>query len=110
RKYSELVLDKELDREQEEEVTLLLTASDGGFAQRSGTARIRVIVLDAHDNLPVFSETIYKASLPENSPLGTVVVTVTATDADEGANGEVTYALSHISAHALRLFSIDEVT
>ncbi|XP_031427759.1 protocadherin beta-16-like isoform X2 [Clupea harengus] len=110
RKYSELVLDKELDREQEQEVTLLLTASDGGSPQRSGTAVIRVIVLDANDNLPVFSESIYKVSLPENSPLGTVVVTVTATDADEGANGEVTYEFSHISDKALRLFSIDEVT
>ena len=110
RKYSELVLDKELDREQEQEVTLLLTASDGGSPQRSGTAVIRVIVLDANDNLPVFSESIYKVSLPENSPLGTVVVTVTATDADEGANGEVTYEFSHISDKAVRLFSIDKVT
>ncbi|XP_031427767.2 protocadherin beta-16-like isoform X42 [Clupea harengus] len=110
RKYSEFVLDKELDREQQQEVTLLLTASDGGSPQRSGTAVIRVIVLDANDNLPVFSETIYKVSLLENSPLGTVVVTVTATDADEGANGEVTYELSHISDKALRLFSIDKVT
>ena len=110
RKYSELVLDKELDREQQQEVTLLLTASDGGSPQRSGTAVIRVIVLDANDNLPVFSETIYKVSLPENSHLGTVVVTVTATDADEGANGEVTYEFSHISDEAVRLFSIDEVT
>ena len=109
-KFSELVLDKELDREQQQEVTLLLTASDGGSPQRSGTAVIRVIVLDANDNLPVFSETIYKVSLPENSPLGTVVVTVTATDADEGANGEVTYEFSHISDEAVRLFSIDEVT
>ncbi|XP_041948145.1 protocadherin beta-16-like isoform X17 [Alosa sapidissima] len=110
RKYSELVLDKELDREQQQEVTLLLTASDGGSPQRSGTAVIRVIVLDANDNLPVFSETVYKASLPENSPLGIVVVTVTATDADEGANGEVTYEFSHISDKAARLFSIDEVS
>ncbi|XP_076131063.1 protocadherin beta-15-like [Alosa pseudoharengus] len=110
RKYSELVIDKELDREQQQEVTLLLTASDGGSPQRSGTAVIRVIVLDANDNLPVFSETVYKASLPENSPLGTVVVTVTATDADEGANGEVTYEFSHISDKAARLFSIDEVS
>ncbi|XP_062393405.1 protocadherin beta-15-like [Sardina pilchardus] len=110
RKYSELVLDKELDREQQQEVTLLLTASDGGSPQRSGTAIIRVIVLDANDNLPVFSETFYKASLPENSPLGTVAVTVTATDADEGANGEVTYEFSHISDKAARLFSIDEVS
>ncbi|XP_048088460.1 protocadherin beta-16-like isoform X39 [Alosa alosa] len=110
RKYGELVLNKELDREQQQQVTLLLTASDGGSPQRSGTAVVRVIVLDANDNLPVFSETVYKVSLPENSHLGTVVVTVSATDADEGANGEITYEFSHISDKEARLFSINEVT
>ncbi|XP_063060287.1 protocadherin gamma-A12-like [Engraulis encrasicolus] len=109
-KYGELVLDKELDREQQQEVTLLLTASDGGSSQRSGTAVIYVIVLDANDNRPVFTETIYKASLPENSPSDTVVVTVSATDADEGANGEVTYDFSRISDKAARLFSIDNIS
>ncbi|XP_041948152.1 protocadherin beta-15-like isoform X23 [Alosa sapidissima] len=109
-KYCELVLDTELDREQQQELSLLLTASDGGSPQRSGTTVIRVIVLDANDNLPVFSQPIYKVSLPENSPVGSVVLTVTATDADEGANGEVTYDFSRISDKAARLFSIDEVT
>ncbi|XP_076131064.1 protocadherin beta-16-like [Alosa pseudoharengus] len=109
-KYGELVLDKELDREQQQEVTVLLTASDGGSPRRSGTSVIHVIVLDANDNRPVFSQHVYKASLPENSHLGTVVVTVSATDADEGANGEVTYEFSRISDKAARLFSIDEVT
>ncbi|XP_063060291.1 protocadherin gamma-A12-like [Engraulis encrasicolus] len=110
RKYSELVLDKELDREVQKEVTLLLTASDGGSPQRSGTAVIQVTVLDANDNLPVFSENIYKASIPENSPSGTVILTVSAIDADEGANGEVTYAFTHISDDELRQFSIDTNT
>ncbi|XP_031427762.1 protocadherin beta-15-like [Clupea harengus] len=109
-KYCELVLEKELDREQKQEVTLLLTATDGGTPLRSGTAVIRVIVLDANDNLPVFSQAVYKVSLAENTPVGTVVVTVSATDADEGANGEVTYAFSRISDKAARLFSVDEVT
>ncbi|XP_048883454.1 protocadherin gamma-C3 [Brienomyrus brachyistius] len=34
-KYAELILEKELDREQKEELTLLLTAADGGTPQRS---------------------------------------------------------------------------
>ncbi|XP_048088470.1 protocadherin beta-16-like isoform X40 [Alosa alosa] len=109
-KYSELILDKKLDREQKQDVTLLLTASDGGAPQRSGTARIRVIVLDANDNLPVFSQPVYTVSLPENSPVGAEVMTVSATDADEGANGEVTYEFNRMSAKETKLFSIDEVT
>nr|XP_023698673.1 protocadherin beta-16-like isoform X14 [Paramormyrops kingsleyae] len=109
-KYGELVLENELDREKEQEVTLLLTAADGGFPQRSGTVLIYVTVLDANDNIPVFSQAVYKVSLPENSPLGTVAVTVSATDADEGANGEVSYDMGRVSDEVLRLFDLDAKT
>uniref|UniRef100_A0A3Q0T178 Cadherin domain-containing protein n=1 Tax=Amphilophus citrinellus TaxID=61819 RepID=A0A3Q0T178_AMPCI len=63
RQYCELVLDKELDREDKKEIVLLLTAFDGGSPQRSGTVVIHVTVLDANDNVPVFSQNVYKASL-----------------------------------------------
>ncbi|XP_041948154.1 protocadherin beta-16-like isoform X25 [Alosa sapidissima] len=109
-KYSELVLDKELDREQQQELSFLLTAVDGGTPQRSGTVVIHVTVLDANDNVPVFSQAVYKVSLLENCPDGTVVVTVLATDADEGANGEVLYEFSRISDEAASLFAIDKFT
>uniref|UniRef100_A0A673VN03 Cadherin domain-containing protein n=1 Tax=Salmo trutta TaxID=8032 RepID=A0A673VN03_SALTR len=109
-KYGELVLDKELDREEQRELKLLLTAVDGGTPQRSGTVVIHVTVLDANDNAPVFSQAVYKASLPENSPLDTVVVTVSATDADEGVNGEVMYEFSRISDIARKMFALDQTT
>ncbi|XP_026185847.1 protocadherin gamma-A11-like isoform X16 [Mastacembelus armatus] len=103
----ELVLDKELDREKQEDINLVLTALDGGSPQRSGTVVIHVTVLDANDNAPVFSQAVYKASLPENSPVDTVVVTVSATDADEGINGDVTYDFGHVSEDVKKVFSID---
>ncbi|KAA0709739.1 Protocadherin gamma-A4 [Triplophysa tibetana] len=106
-KYGELVLNKELDREQQKEVNLVLIAIDGGTPPRSGTAAIHVTVLDANDNAPVFSQAVYKVSLPENSPVDTVVVTVSATDADEGQNGEVTYAFGHLSENLRQLFFLD---
>ncbi|XP_045579946.1 LOW QUALITY PROTEIN: protocadherin gamma-A11-like [Salmo salar] len=109
-KYGELVLDKELDREEQQELKLLMTAVDGGSPQRSGTVVIHVTVLDANDNAPVFSQAVYKASLPENSPLDTVVVTVSATDADEGVNGEVTYEFSRVSETARNVFTMDQNT
>ncbi|XP_059372311.1 protocadherin beta-15-like isoform X47 [Carassius carassius] len=110
RKYGQLVLNKELDREQQKEVTLIITAVDGGTPPRSGTVAIHVTVLDANDNAPVFSKAVYKVSLPENSPLDTVVVTVSATDADEGQNGEVTYAFGHLPQKVQQLFFIDLVS
>ncbi|XP_033830468.1 protocadherin beta-15-like [Periophthalmus magnuspinnatus] len=110
RKSCELVLEKELDREENSEITLVLTAFDGGSPQRSGTVVIHVTVLDANDNAPVFSQTVYKASLPENSPPDTLVITVTATDADEGLNSEITYQFDHVSSKDSNVFSIDSKT
>ncbi|NXF87335.1 PCDGA protein, partial [Eubucco bourcierii] len=89
----ELVLAKALDREEAAFHELVLKARDGGEPARTGTARIRVEVLDANDNAPVFSPAEYTVRVPEDVPVGSTVVTVTATDADEGLNGHVKYSL-----------------
>ncbi|XP_031697657.1 protocadherin beta-16-like, partial [Anarrhichthys ocellatus] len=110
RKHPELVLVKKLDREQEKELKLVLTALDGGSPQRSGTAIIHVTVLDANDNAPVFSQAVYEASLPENAPSGTLIITVSASDADTGPNGDITYIFDHVSDDHVSLFSLDQRT
>ncbi|NXV61321.1 PCDGD protein, partial [Molothrus ater] len=90
--YKVLVLAKALDREEAAFHELVLRASDGGDPARTGTARIRVTVLDANDNAPVFSQAEYTVRVPEDVPVGSVLITVTATDADEGPNGHVKYS------------------
>ncbi|XP_053734384.1 protocadherin beta-16-like [Synchiropus splendidus] len=107
RRHCELVLVKELDREKESELNLILTALDGGSPQRSGTATIHVTVLDANDNAPVFTKAVYQATVPENAPLNTVVIRVSASDADDGPNGDVTYNFDHISDEQGSLFFLD---
>ncbi|XP_065325980.1 protocadherin gamma-A12-like isoform X34 [Pelmatolapia mariae] len=106
----DLVLENKLDREKQKEINLLITALDGGSPQRSSTVVIHVTVLDANDNAPVFSQAVYKASLPENCPLDTTVIKVSATDADEGVNGDVTYDFGHISDNDDKVFSINPKT
>ncbi|KAG7999329.1 Protocadherin beta-16 [Nibea albiflora] len=85
-------------------------ALDGGSPQRSGTVVIHITVLDANDNAPVFSQAVYKASLPENSPPDSIVFHVSATDADEGVNGDVTYHFGHVGNDDINVFSIDPKT
>ncbi|XP_053180426.1 protocadherin beta-16-like [Scomber japonicus] len=102
----EMVLEKPLDREKQEQLTLTLTAVDGGEPQLSGTVQIHVTVLDANDNAPVFTQSTYKASLMENSPKGTSLMTVTATDRDQGTNGLVTYSISSNTDDIMDLFDI----
>ncbi|XP_048058608.1 protocadherin gamma-A11-like isoform X3 [Megalobrama amblycephala] len=109
-KYVEITLQKPLDRETAEEHKLILTAFDGGTPQKTGTIKINVIVLDANDNAPVFSQSVYRASIPENFSKGSTVLSVSATDGDIGSNGEVTYSFSQSSESSSGLFNIDSST
>nr|XP_005995388.1 PREDICTED: protocadherin gamma-A11 isoform X11 [Latimeria chalumnae] len=109
-KYAELALEKALDREKDRVHLLTLTATDGGVPTRSGTVNIWVIVLDANDNAPTFTEDVYQVSLVENVSKFTVVIQVDATDTDEGSNGEVNYSFSKISETAREIFEIDAKT
>ncbi|XP_056899809.1 protocadherin gamma-A11-like [Takifugu flavidus] len=107
-KNVEMVLKKPLDREKNEHISLVLTALDGGEPQMTGTMLILITVLDANDNAPIFTQPIYKASIKENAPVGTLVSTVTASDADHGSNGRITYSISNIPDQARGLFEINE--
>ncbi|XP_078116768.1 protocadherin alpha-2-like isoform X2 [Sander vitreus] len=108
---AELVLQKSLDREKQSVIHLTLTALDGGKPTRSGTLKIVVNVIDVNDNVPVFSQPLYKAQVTENAPFQTSILTVTATDFDEGINGEIIYSFierEHFNPEVL--FSINPDT
>uniref|UniRef100_A0ACB8EBL5 Uncharacterized protein n=1 Tax=Sphaerodactylus townsendi TaxID=933632 RepID=A0ACB8EBL5_9SAUR len=109
-KYVELILDSALDREAAPFHDLILTASDGGDPVKSGTVHIRVVVEDMNDNAPIFSQSVYKVTVLENIPLDSLLVTVNATDMDEGINAEITYAFRQASEKALNIFHLDSKT
>uniref|UniRef100_A0A8B9UJP9 Cadherin domain-containing protein n=1 Tax=Anas zonorhyncha TaxID=75864 RepID=A0A8B9UJP9_9AVES len=105
-KRPELVLAKALDREEAAFHELVLRASDGGEPLRTGTARIRVSVLDANDNAPVFSQAVYAVRVPEDVPVSSTLLTLTATDADEGINANVKYSFKGISTKVSKIFHL----
>ncbi|XP_060768559.1 protocadherin alpha-3-like [Neoarius graeffei] len=108
---AELVLQKALDREKQPVIQLMLTAIDGGKPPRSGTLQIIINVEDVNDNIPVFSKALYKVRVTENSPFGTSVISVHATDIDEGKNGEIVYSFfNQNSDEHIEAFSIDPET
>ncbi|XP_026186705.1 protocadherin beta-16-like [Mastacembelus armatus] len=109
-KYAEMVLQKPLDREEQPRLSLKLLAVDGGNPQRSGTVNIDVNILDANDNAPMFNQSVYKATVIENAPKGTLIVTVNASDIDSGSYGRVTYSFSKSKAGIADVFDIEEYT
>uniref|UniRef100_A0A8I3MK11 Cadherin domain-containing protein n=1 Tax=Canis lupus familiaris TaxID=9615 RepID=A0A8I3MK11_CANLF len=106
-----LVLRKPLDREQSPELHLLLTATDRGKPELTGTVQLLIKVLDANDNAPAFDRTLYAVKLPENVPNGTLVIKLNASDLDEGLNGDIIYSFfSDISPDIKSKFYIDAVS
>ncbi|XP_037657466.1 protocadherin beta-15-like [Choloepus didactylus] len=110
RKYPELVLDKALDREEQPELRLTLLAVDGGAPPKTGTALVLIDVLDINDNAPEFAKPIYHVQIPENSPLGSLIVTVSATDLDTGINGEIFYSFFYGDEEIAKTFALNELT
>ncbi|KAM5169143.1 protocadherin alpha-11 isoform 7-T7 [Callospermophilus lateralis] len=103
-----LILKKSLDREKTPKLNLLLTATDGGKPELTGTLQLLVSILDVNDNDPEFDQLEYKVRLMENTAKETLVIKLNATDRDEGINGEVTYFLMSIKPNGKFLFTLDE--
>uniref|UniRef100_A0A7N6ALE1 FAT atypical cadherin 2 n=1 Tax=Anabas testudineus TaxID=64144 RepID=A0A7N6ALE1_ANATE len=62
-----------------------------------GEAETHIVVeiIDENDNSPQFTHTSYHATLDENTPVGSSVLKVAATDPDKGKNGFVTYTIAN---------------
>ncbi|XP_078575467.1 protocadherin-1-like [Branchiostoma floridae x Branchiostoma japonicum] len=101
----ELSLVRGLDREVVHDVTLIIKAEQANNNVRSAEARVYIVVQDANDNRPEMSASQYQATVVENAPSGSPVLTVTASDKDEGGNAMFMYVLEPSAA-----FTIDGTT
>ncbi|XP_029377670.1 cadherin-related family member 1a [Echeneis naucrates] len=83
-----------MDYEKHHFLTYKLLAVEIDTPERfSATADIVIHLLDTNDNAPKFSADYYIARIPENSPGGSNVVSVTATDPDSGPWGDVKFSI-----------------
>ncbi|XP_033948606.1 protocadherin alpha-C2-like isoform X3 [Pseudochaenichthys georgianus] len=107
-KFKDLILKKALDREEQAVHNLILTAVDGGVPTRTGTASIIVRVLDVNDNAPSFDKDKYIIDVMENSPIGSLVIQLNATDLDEGSNSDIIYSYSlYTSERTQQVFNLN---
>ncbi|XP_060752565.1 protocadherin alpha-3-like [Tachysurus vachellii] len=107
---AELVLQKALDREKQSSLRLLVSALDGGKPPKSGTLNIIVNVIDVNDNSPVFSMPLYKVKVKENISLGTKILSVSASDLDEGMHSDIVYSILGHGKSKKDLFTITSET
>ena len=82
--------------------TLNISVSDLVF---TSSAQVEISLAHTNHHTPEFSREEYNIEFPENETAGGVVFQVVAVDADEGVNGEVTYAI--IGQEARQRFEID---
>lgn len=78
-----------------------------GSPPLTGTGTVRIVVRDVNDHSPEFKRQTYKATVMENSPIGAWVLTVVATDKDEGPNSKIRYSLL---GDKVDRFKVDQTT
>ncbi|XP_014114964.1 PREDICTED: protocadherin-15 isoform X2 [Pseudopodoces humilis] len=86
-----LTLLQPVDREVQQLYTFSMTASDG--VQESVPVTVNIVVIDANDNSPTFSNISYSVKIYTDMRPGEGVIKLTAVDADEGANGQIVYEI-----------------
>ncbi|XP_075959854.1 protocadherin alpha-8-like [Anarhichas minor] len=101
--YYSLVVGGPLDRETVGEYNVVIIATDEGTPPLSSTSIVTVHVSDVNDNPPRFSEPLVDVYVKENSPVGAVIKTVTAVDADVNENGQVSYSFLQSNSNSLPL-------
>ncbi|KAM3930878.1 protocadherin Fat 4-like [Leptodactylus fuscus] len=89
-----IFIKRHLDHEIKEKSILTVTASNNKTAPFYKTRTpVTVYILDENDNAPQFTQENYFAELDVNSPVGSLVIALNATDRDEGNNGVLVYSL-----------------
>ncbi|KAM9225695.1 desmoglein-4 [Dugong dugon] len=73
---------------------------------------LRVKVMDINDNPPVFTQNVYTASIEENSKANTLVVKLSATDADEDShlNSKIAYKIISQEPTGAPMFILNRYT
>lgn len=82
---------KKLDREKIPVYNLKAMATDGGVPSRSSTVGVKIKIGDVNDNPPKFPSKEIEIRVPEKTPIGSVLMKISASDPDEGENAVVEY-------------------
>ena len=82
-----------LDRELTPSIIVTISVRDTGTPHQTSHTNITITILDENDNAPQFTQMYFASKLPESAEPVRSVLTVSAEDPDEGANGEFYFTL-----------------
>ena len=93
-----LVVRKKLDREKKSSYNYKLIAYDGGQpVPFTGELDIHITVSDINDNNPKFKKDLYTFTTFEDTPVGTEIGKIEASDLDDGLNALIKYKIVNIN-------------
>ncbi|XP_076149115.1 protocadherin-20 [Alosa pseudoharengus] len=104
-----LVLQKELDHEIQDKHQMTVIATDHGQRPLSSSATVIVTVSDVNDNCPEFDpDSPHSVTINGNTPKGSFIAQMKATDRDAGRNAAIDYSFSRKNSEkAMALFHLD---
>lgn len=108
--YLDLQINGFLDRETTPSYSLVIEALDGGSPPLRGQMTVNITIQDVNDNQPIFNQSRYFATVPENATVGTSVLNVYATDTDFAENGLVEYSINRRQSDKEQMFRMDPTT
>nr|XP_018896045.1 PREDICTED: fat-like cadherin-related tumor suppressor homolog isoform X2 [Bemisia tabaci] len=109
-----LTVSGNLDREKQDTYELKIRATDcadtpGNIHALHSDALVRIQIDDFNDNVPTFSAHSYTVKVREDTPVGSVVVVLIASDPDLGEGGQVRYSMvGELESNSA--FTIDRLT
>uniref|UniRef100_A0A8D0QTT7 Protocadherin Fat 4 n=1 Tax=Sus scrofa TaxID=9823 RepID=A0A8D0QTT7_PIG len=92
----DIVISRPLNREDTDRYRIRVSAHDSGWTVSTD---VTIFVTDINDNAPRFSRPSYYLDCPELPEIGSRVTQVSATDPDEGSNGQVFYFIKSQSEY-----------
>ncbi|XP_074841792.1 neural-cadherin-like [Carettochelys insculpta] len=105
-----LLVSEPLDFETTNFFTLRVRAQNAAMILLASFTTVYINVTDVNDNIPFFTSSTYKVSVPEGAAVGISVAQVLATDLDSGPYGEVQYSILKDASEDYRFFTIDRET
>jgi hypothetical protein len=91
-----LIVNISLDRELQHEYIFTITAND---RTHTTSTKLTLTVLDVNDHNPRFSQSVYTVNISHSTPIGTILIKLTAYDADSDENARIYYSLLSIDGY-----------